>query len=94
FFELRKDPIKLLPIIEPETSIIDLSQYKNDEQLTKALLYSYDPLEDSTQLKKNPHKFYYLRSHYPLRREYKAYTIVHADHKTVTLAKELGFNNK
>ncbi|NLZ95077.1 MAG: 4-phosphoerythronate dehydrogenase, partial [Bacteroidales bacterium] len=62
FFELRKDPIKLLPIVEPENSIIDLSQYKNDDQLTKALLYSYDPLEDSTQLKKNPHKFYYLRS--------------------------------
>ena len=94
FFELNKDPIKLLPIIEPENPIINLSQYSEDEQLAKALFYSYDPLEDSASLKENSDKFYYLRSHYPLRREYKAYTIENADSKITSLAKQLGFNIK
>ena len=92
FFNLNKDPIKLLPIIKPVEDTIDLSQVGSNEQLAKALLYSYDPLKDSALLKESPDKFYYFRSHYPLRREYNAYTIVNANSKTVTIAKELNFN--
>ena len=92
FFNLKKDPIKLLPIIEPEKTTIDLSNIGNDKQLAKALLYSYDPLKDSALLKESPEKFYYFRSHYPLRREYIAYSIANADSKTASSAKGLGFN--
>lgn len=94
FFKLNKDPIEVLPIVEPDKTVINLSQYSNEEQLAKALLYSYDPCEDSALLKESPNKFYYFRSHYPLRREYKAYTIENANKKTAALAKELGFDIK
>ena len=94
FFKLKKDPIELLPIVEPKEAGINLSRYSNKEQLTKALLYSYDPFEDSALLKESPNKFYYFRSHYPLRREYRAYTIENATKETATLAKELGFDIK
>ena len=95
FFNLNKQPVMLLPIMEPNKAIIDLSSLTNsDEQLSKALLYSYDPLIDSALLKKHPEKFYYFRSHYPLRREYKAYTVINANIQTATIAKGLGFNIK
>ena len=95
FFKFNKQPVKLLPIKEPNETIIDLSSHIcGDEQLTKALLYSYDPLTDSALLKDHPEKFYYFRSHYPLRREYNAYTIVNASNQTASIAKELGFNIK
>ena len=92
FFNLNKDPIKLLPIIKPVETTIDLSQIGDQEQLANALLYSYNPLFDSDLLKESPDKFYYFRSHYPLRREYNAYTITNANNNTANLAKELGFN--
>lgn len=92
FFDLKKDPINLLPILQPENTIIDLSQYNTDAQLPKAVLYSYDPLKDSTLLKQNSEKFYYFRSHYPLRREYKAYKIENLKSENNNLAMDMGFN--
>ena len=92
FFELNKDPLKLHPLPDIEHSTIKLSA--NDKQLPKALLYSYDPLIDSNLLKENPKRFYYFRSHYPLRREYNAYTIENANKTIASLTKELGFNIK
>ena len=93
FFQLGKDPIALLPIVEPQNSSIDLTDCTDEEeQLRKAVLYSYDPLRDSELLKKQPEKFYYFRSHYPLRREYKAYKVKNLNNEIRTLAKELGFN--
>ncbi len=92
FFQLKKDPIKLRPIQEPEITIIDLAATDAEKQLEKAVLYSYDPMNDSTLLKQHPEKFYYFRSHYPLRREYKAYTLVNLKSENETLTKELGFN--
>lgn len=92
FFELNKEPLKLIPIPVPENTVIDLATYKGEEQIAKAVLYSYDPLKDSELLKQHPEKFYYYRSHYPLRREYEAYTVVNLDSENITLAKDLGFN--
>ncbi|HZJ80465.1 MAG TPA: 4-phosphoerythronate dehydrogenase PdxB [Dysgonamonadaceae bacterium] len=94
FFNFKKEPVELLSIAEPKESVIDLFKYNKDEQLAKALLYSYDPLDDSALLKNSPHKFYYFRSHYPLRREYKAYTIANANSEIATSAKKLGFSIK
>lgn len=92
FFDLKKDPLKLIPIIEPKETIIDISEFENDKQLAQAILYSYDPLKDSALLKEEPNKFYYFRSHYPLRREYRAYTILNLNSKNIATAKDLGFN--
>ncbi len=92
FFNLNKDPLKLIPILEPENNVIDLIEYKGDEQIVQAVLYSYNPLRDSDLLKKQPEKFYYFRSHYPLRREYKAYTLLNINDENRTLGKRLGFN--
>ncbi len=92
FFELKIDPINLHPILQPESTVIDLSQFNSDTQLSKAVLYSYNPLKDSTLLKQNPKNFYYFRSHYPLRREYKAYQLDNLKSENKKLAKELGFN--
>ena len=92
FFDLKKDPLKLHPLPNIEDSTIKLSA--NDKQVTEAILYSYDPLIDSNSLKENPEKFYYFRSHYPLRREYNAYTIDNANKTTYALTKKLGFNIK
>lgn len=92
FFNLNLEPIKFAPIVEPEITVIDLAHYKADTQLKQAILYSYDPLRDSELLKEHPEKFYYFRSHYPLRREYKAYSIVNLNTEDATLAKDLGFN--
>ena len=94
FFKLNKDPFRLAPIVAPEISVIDVAQYNADEQLRQAVLYSYDPLKDSELLKEHPEKFYYFRSHYPLRREYKAYSIVNLNSEYTTLAKDLGFNHE
>ena len=92
FFDLKRDPINVITIDEPVKNVIDVSAYKDSEQLLQAILYSYDPLRDSKLLKEDSEKFYYFRSHYPLRREYKAYKIVNLNSNNIALAKELGFN--
>lgn len=92
FFKFKKDPINLIPIVEPEVKVIDVSQYNAKDQLAKAILMTYDPSIDSQLLKENPNKFYYFRSHYPLRREYKAYTIENIKSDNLSIAKDLGFN--
>ncbi len=91
FFELGKDPIELASIPEPKNKVIDLSIYHIKDQLTQAILKTYDPLKDSQLLKDDPDKFYYLRSHYPLRREYKAHIIKNLNSEDLFVAKELGF---
>lgn len=91
FFDLKRNAIQLMPIDEPKNAVIDLSEIKDNEQLAQAILCSYDPLKDSALLKENPIKFYHFRSHYPLRREYRAYETMHLKSKNIALAKDLGF---
>lgn len=91
FFGLSKE-VQLMPILQPKNKVIDLSNYSPHQQLMRAILHTYDPLEDSKLLKKEPANFYYFRSHYPLRREYKAYTIINLNNSDIKLAKGLGFN--
>ncbi len=45
------------------------------DTLSEALLYIYDPQNDTNQLKSSPNSFEELRNNYNLRREPKAYTI-------------------
>ena len=90
-FNLKKETIKLIPIIEPKNNVVDLSSCEEDKQIAYAVLQTYNPLDDSKLLKQKPEDFYYFRSHYPLRREYKAYTIINVNKKNMPLIQNLGF---
>ena len=91
FFKLNQDPIQLIPIQQPNENVIDVSACELKNQLGHAILKTYDPLQDSLLLKESPNKFYYFRSHYPLRREYKAYSVEGFTNELVSVAKEFGF---
>lgn len=93
FFNIKKEPIDLAPIVQPDNSEIDLAQFDSDKQLDEAILQTYNPLVDSQLLKENPDEFYYFRSHYPLRREYKAYTLHNLKPENGKLAEKFGFNS-
>jgi len=92
FFHFDIDPVKLMPPIPPPPNpIIDLKEVSPEEQILHAILHTYNPLKETQALKNSPEKFYYFRSHYPLRREYKAYTVKNADLINADLLKQLGF---
>lgn len=91
-FNLERYPVELNPILEPENKMIDASIYNIKDELREVILKTYDPLKDSRLLKENPANFSYFRSHYPLRREYKAYTIKYLSEENMSLAEEIGFN--
>lgn len=91
FFNLGINPIKLMPIIEPEDNIIDLNDIPLDKQLPYAVWKTYLPTIESDNLKAEADKFTWFRSNYPLRREYHAYKVVNADEDVEKILKELGF---
>lgn len=82
--QFQEIPIPLLPVIQ-------LSKIAPDKQLAYAVWHSYNPMNETKELKAHPEKFYGFRSHYPLRREYKAYTVEHAHECIAPLLKELGY---
>ncbi|MCK5820556.1 MAG: 4-phosphoerythronate dehydrogenase PdxB [Bacteroidales bacterium] len=55
--------------------VIDPKDKSDQEILAEAILHTYPIWEDDHRLRKNPTKFEELRGNYPIRREYKAYTI-------------------
>lgn len=92
FFGFNIRDIKLLPIIEPENPVIDLQGISVEKQLAEAVFKTYNPEKETDELKNDPEKFYYFRSNYPLRREYKAYSVKNADPSVATKLTDLGFN--
>lgn len=79
FFELHHKNIHFHKIPAPEKPQIDLSGISRNQQLAHAVWHTYNPMQETSALKSAPEKFYWFRSHYPLRREYHAYTLLHAD---------------
>jgi erythronate-4-phosphate dehydrogenase len=55
---------------------IDCNDLSDEEVIGKAVLATYDVLEDDLRLRKTPHQFEELRETYPPRREFNAYTLV------------------
>ncbi|MDR1742767.1 MAG: 4-phosphoerythronate dehydrogenase PdxB [Dysgonamonadaceae bacterium] len=92
FFGLGIDPIKLLPIRSPEHSVIDLKGFPAEKQLAAAVWATYNPEKETAALKEQPDKFYCFRSNYPLRREYKAYSVKNAGPLVSETLRALGFN--
>lgn len=75
----------------PLEAVIDLSNVTPSSQLAHAVWHTYNPAMETEALKNSPTEFYWFRSHYPLRREYPAYTIKDADSSVARVLKRLGF---
>lgn len=80
------------PLPLPEDQIIDLMGVSVEDQLSRAVWHSYNPMIETELLKKSPDKFYWFRSNYPLRREYQAYTVINSHSSVYETLKNLGFN--
>ncbi len=91
FWDLTKDPIKNITIPQVQNSIIDWSTLEGNK-LEKAILMTYNPIEDHNRLIGSPADFSSLRGNYPLRREYLSYTIKNVDNDEDKLVlQKLGF---
>ena len=90
FFNLQIVP-NYLEIPAPAEPVIDLSGVPEESQLSHSVWHSYNPLNESQLLKQQPDRFYWFRSNYPLRREYRAYSIVNAENSAIDILKSLGF---
>jgi erythronate-4-phosphate dehydrogenase len=89
FWNFSPTPIQDIRIPEPENSVIDMNMLEGS--VYDALLQTYHPLSDCERLLANPSQFSELRSRYPLRREYGAYTVIHAGEKLRNIIEEWGF---
>ena len=57
----------------------------------EALLNTYDPREDSARLKAAPEQFEELRGSYPVRREFKAFTVTDVPAEKQKCLERFGF---
>lgn len=94
FFKLGVEDMHYQEIPSPSEPIIDLQGIAPEHQLRHTVWHTYNPMADTTALKSSPGKFYWFRSHYPLRREYPAYQILHADNTVLNTLLNLGFREK
>jgi erythronate-4-phosphate dehydrogenase len=90
FFVLDINP-QYEDIPAPQLPVIDLSNIPAEAQLTHAVWHTYNPVTETNALKLSPDKFYWFRSHYPLRREYPAYRVTHAAPFAADKLHQLGF---
>lgn len=91
FFQLNLQPAyQEIPL--PLHPVINLQEIEPEKQLAHAVWHTYNPMKETVELKSAVEKFYWFRSHYPLRREYNAYTVVNADPAVAETLKKLGFN--
>ncbi len=83
-------PVEKIAPLPPMQPVIDLSA--TDTPLYTAVRHSYNPLTDDDRLRQSPHTFEAQRSHYPLRREFSAYSIQGVSLSSIELLHKLGFN--
>lgn len=92
FWSLDPTPAKKVVPPSIDNPNIDFSLLEGD-QFEQAILKTYNPLKDYAKLLDNPEKFSSLRSNYPLRREFPAYTVKNIDNRDVrVLCRKIGFN--
>lgn len=92
FFHLGYDKIPMPALPDPiQDKIIDLSKISSVDQIAYAVRHTYDPLIETENLRMHPEKFYWWRSNYPVRREYKAFSITGADKYNTEILSRLGF---
>lgn len=93
FFNLGIEPY-YQEIPTPPDPVIDLQGVAPEYQLQHAVWHTYNPVTETTALKSSPEKFYWFRSNYPLRREYPAYQVRHAETPVLKILLSLGFREK
>ncbi len=91
FYNIDKET-SYQPLPLPKNEIIDLMGVSKKNQLSFAVWHSYNPMRETELLKAAPEKFYWIRSNYPIRREYHAYTIINSHPSVADLLNTLGFN--
>jgi len=93
YWSLPKEPIEKIRIPEVENHLIDYQELKSSETVEDIILRTYDILDDHDRFIPHPEKFSDLRGNYPLRREYKAYTVKNiSDSEDKEKLNLLGFN--
>lgn len=76
------------PAIDP--SELDAALYP-ENTIEHLILQTYDPRTDSQRLRNSPESFEQQRGDYPLRREYRAFTVKNAQTTDIGILKKLGF---
>ena len=98
YFDLVLSDWKADGIPEPAVKeiFIDCSALSKEEIIDKSILGTYNVLIDDEALRRSPLNFEKLRSDYPLRREFEAYTLIlkGADTETERLCRKIGFKVK
>ena len=96
FFSLGIDNWKVENIEPPENTLIEIdgSRLNENSILAKAVMSTFDIEGKDKMFRKSPHLFEGLRSDYPVRREFTAYTVKakNIEEKTLVKLKLLGFN--
>jgi erythronate-4-phosphate dehydrogenase len=83
-----------VPSPENPVLTIDCDGKNSEEIIRRAVIHSYNIVEDDVKLRFDPSRFESLRENYPLRREFGSYTVQLRDYPidAFSILKELGFN--
>lgn len=90
---LKEWKVENIPVPEDSEIFIDCNSISKEEVLAKAIIASYDVMRDDRSLRMSHFNFEKLRSEYPLRREFQAYTLALKGSGTETerLCRKMGF---
>jgi len=81
--------------VQPDTFTIDTTGKKPQDVLAEAILYTYNVRQDDAMLRTDVSKFEQLRSKYPVRREFPAFSVrLENDYsgRSTVFLREAGFN--
>ncbi len=91
FFGLGLDHWYPANLLAPQKPVLRL-HHTGEELLKEAFLSTYDVMQDDRTLRQSPDTFEQQRGNYPLRREYKAYTVTGtSDDPALKALSQLGF---
>lgn len=90
FFHLKIKKLDQVAPPAPLQAVIDLDLFR-DYRVERAILSSFDPLPVDQALRAAPDRFEWFRANYQHPREFKAYTVIHADPKEAALLESQGF---
>jgi erythronate-4-phosphate dehydrogenase len=95
FFGLGLDDWKPLGIPEPENTLITLAEKfaSAQENLARAIISTYNIMEDDRRLRMSPETFEDQRANYPLRREFDSYSVrlVDKNNDNKRILRRMGF---
>lgn len=94
FFGLGLDHWYPSSLLAPQEPFLRL-HHTGEDLVKEAFLATYDVMQDDRNLRQSPGTFEQQRGNYPLRREYKAYTVAGpADDPVIKTLQQLGFGIK